>query len=45
MVNNNEEADGGALGIGCQFALVDPLPTIDRPDGLVAALTPFGIST
>ena len=38
MVGDSEEADGGARAIGCRFALVDPLPTADRPDGLIAAL-------
>ncbi|MBJ7338591.1 HAD-IA family hydrolase [Mycolicibacterium sp.] len=38
MVGDSEEADGGAVAVGCRFALVDPLPTDQRPDGLVAAL-------
>lgn len=45
MVGDSEEADGGARTLGCAFALVDPLPTVERPDGLVTALTPFGIGT
>jgi HAD superfamily hydrolase (TIGR01509 family) len=38
MVGDSDEADGGARALGCGFALVDPLPTRERPDGLVAAL-------
>jgi HAD superfamily hydrolase (TIGR01509 family) len=34
MVGDSEEADGGALAVGCAFALVDPLPTEQRPHGL-----------
>lgn len=43
MVGDSEEADGGARAVGCQFALVDPLPTTERPDGLIAALHSVGI--
>ncbi|MBX7454578.1 HAD family hydrolase [Mycolicibacterium sp. 3033] len=43
MVGDSDEADGGARALGCRFALVDPLPTRDRPDGLVAALWAQGI--
>jgi FMN phosphatase YigB (HAD superfamily) len=38
MVGDSEEADGGAREVGCRFALVDPLPTGQRPDGLITAL-------
>jgi HAD superfamily hydrolase (TIGR01509 family) len=38
MVGDSDEADGGARALGCQFALVDPLPTRERKDGLIAAL-------
>jgi FMN phosphatase YigB (HAD superfamily) len=38
MVGDSEEADGGATKLGCAFALVDPLPTVERTDGLLAAL-------
>lgn len=38
MVGDSEEADGGALAVGCAFALVDPLPTAQRPDGLRTAV-------
>jgi HAD superfamily hydrolase (TIGR01509 family) len=44
MVGDSEEADGGARAVGCAFALVDPLPTDARPDGLVRALRGAGIS-
>lgn len=44
MVGDSEEADGGALAVGCAFALVDPLPTGERPDGLIAALRAHGIA-
>lgn len=44
MVGDSEEADGGARAIGCRFALVDPLPTADRPDGLVTALIGAGVA-
>ena len=43
MVGDSEEADGGARAVGCRFALVDPLPTAERPDGLIAALQSVGI--
>ncbi|WP_066898112.1 HAD family hydrolase [Mycolicibacterium houstonense] len=45
MVGDSEEADGGAKAVGCRFALVDPLPTTDRPEGLIAALGGIGIDT
>lgn len=44
MVGDSEEADGGAVAVGCRFALVDPLPTELRPDGLVRAVTAAGVS-
>lgn len=43
MVGDSDEADGGARALGCAFALIDPLPTRDRKDGLVAALWAHGI--
>ncbi|RSD19494.1 HAD family hydrolase [Amycolatopsis eburnea] len=43
MVGDSEEADGGARALGCEFALVDPLPTAERPDALLMALRGFGI--
>ena len=35
MVGDSDEADGGARAVGCGFALVDPLPTAERADGLI----------
>lgn len=43
MVGDSEEADGGAAAIGCRFVLVDPLPTEQRPDGLISALGSAGV--
>ncbi|OXM70587.1 HAD family hydrolase [Amycolatopsis vastitatis] len=43
MVGDSEEADGGARALGCEFALVDPLPTADRPDALLTALRTHGV--
>lgn len=43
MVGDSDEADGGALNVGCGFALVDPLPTAERPDALRSALAEFGM--
>lgn len=36
MVGDSVEADGGATQIGCEFKSVEPLPTGDRPDALLA---------
>ena len=44
MVGDSDEADGGARAIGCGFALVDPLPTAQRTDGLTSALTEYGVA-
>ena len=44
MVGDSEEADGAARDVGCRFALVDPLPTDERPEGLVEALAAFGVA-
>jgi HAD superfamily hydrolase (TIGR01509 family) len=44
MVGDSDEADGGARAIGCGFILVDPLPTIERRDGLRSALTEYGVA-
>ncbi|NIH86827.1 HAD-IA family hydrolase [Amycolatopsis granulosa] len=43
MVGDSAEADGGAKALGCAFALVDPLPTAERPDGLLTALRTHGV--
>lgn len=45
MVGDSEEADGGALAVGCGFVLVDPLPTARRPDGLLTGLHPYFAQT
>jgi len=42
MVGDSEKADGGARALGCGFALVDPLPTAERTDGLREALRAHG---
>ncbi|AQA06145.1 haloacid dehalogenase [Mycobacterium sp. MS1601] len=42
MVGDSDEADGGARAVGCSFILVDPLPTLERPDGLLRPLRQFG---
>ncbi|MET0901416.1 MAG: HAD family hydrolase [Mycobacterium sp.] len=44
MVGDSDEADGGARAVGCGFILVDPLPTSQRPDGLLRALREYGIA-
>lgn len=44
MIGDSDENDGGARALGCSFALVDPLPTADRPTGLVDALRAADIS-
>jgi HAD superfamily hydrolase (TIGR01509 family) len=44
MVGDSDEADGGARAIGCGFALVDPLPTAQRTDGLRRALSGYGFA-
>ena len=43
MIGDSEEADGGARAIGCAFEHVLPLPTAQRPDGLLAALGPLAL--
>lgn len=43
MVGDSEEADGAARAIGCSFALVDPVPTPQRPTALLDALESNGI--
>lgn len=43
MVGDSAEADGGARALGCGFALVEPLPTAQRPDGLIRALRERGV--
>lgn len=43
MVGDSEENDGAARQLGCDFALVDPLPINARPTGLVDALRDRGL--
>ncbi|OZC54007.1 haloacid dehalogenase [Rhodococcus sp. 06-621-2] len=43
MVGDSEEADGAARAIGCSFALVDPVPTTERPTALLDAVRSRGI--
>ncbi|MBB4687847.1 HAD family hydrolase [Amycolatopsis jiangsuensis] len=43
MIGDSEEADGGARALGCEFALVDPTPTVTRPDALLGALRAHGL--
>jgi HAD superfamily hydrolase (TIGR01509 family) len=43
MVGDSDEADGGARALGCGFMLVDPLPTVERPEGLRTALAEYGV--
>ncbi|RRO17278.1 HAD family hydrolase [Saccharopolyspora rhizosphaerae] len=38
MVGDSVEADGGAAAVGCQVAIVDPVPTSERPTGLIDAV-------
>ncbi|MGW5648522.1 HAD family hydrolase [Saccharopolyspora sp. NPDC003752] len=38
MVGDSEEADGGAAAVGCRVAIVDPVSTAERPDGLLTAV-------
>ena len=43
MVGDSAEADGAATSIGARFALVEPLPTVERPAALLDVLTEHGI--
>ncbi|MER7014967.1 HAD-IA family hydrolase [Saccharopolyspora sp. NPDC000359] len=38
MVGDSEEADGGAAAVGCQVAIVEPVPTAERREGLLTAV-------
>ena len=42
MVGDSEENDGAARELGCGFVLVDPLPTDERPTGLLDGLRERG---
>jgi HAD superfamily hydrolase (TIGR01509 family) len=44
MVGDSDENDGAAAELGCSFALVDPLPTAERPTGLMDALREWGLA-
>ncbi|WP_019855799.1 HAD family hydrolase [Actinopolyspora mortivallis] len=43
MIGDSAEADGGATEVGCEFALVEPLPTSERPDALLRAVAEHGV--
>ncbi|WP_291413472.1 HAD-IA family hydrolase [Actinophytocola sp.] len=43
MVGDSAEADGGAEAVGVRTAIIDALPTADRPDALVSTLDRFGV--
>ncbi len=43
MIGDSEENDGAARVLGCSFELVDPLPTHERPTGLVDAVKSAGL--
>lgn len=44
MVGDSAEADGGATALGCEFALVEPLPTRERRTGLLDVLRRYGLA-
>ncbi|HEX2131634.1 MAG TPA: HAD-IA family hydrolase [Actinophytocola sp.] len=43
MVGDSAEADGGAVAIGAEFALVEPSPVAERPDALLDVLGARGL--
>lgn len=43
MIGDSEEADGAAAEVGCGVAIVEPLPTAERPDALLSALSAHGL--
>jgi HAD superfamily hydrolase (TIGR01509 family) len=43
MVGDSEDADGGAVSVGADFALVEPSPTDERPNALLEALDARGL--
>ena len=43
MIGDSEENDGAARELGCDFILVDPLPIVERPTGLIDALLERGV--
>lgn len=43
MIGDSEEADGGAAVLGTAVAIIDPLPTHERPDALLTVLSAHGV--
>ncbi|MFR9728512.1 HAD family hydrolase [Saccharopolyspora sp. MS10] len=43
MIGDSEEADGGAAAVGCAVSIVEPVPTAERPDALLAAVAEHGL--
>lgn len=43
MVGDSAEADGGATGVGITTAIIEPLPTTQRPDVLLSTLDSYGL--
>ncbi|WP_424809543.1 HAD family hydrolase [Rhodococcus sp. 27YEA15] len=43
MVGDSDVADGAARDVGCAFALVQPLPTTERPHALLDAVRKFDL--
>ncbi|HEX3784032.1 MAG TPA: HAD-IA family hydrolase [Pseudonocardiaceae bacterium] len=44
MIGDSAEADGAAAAIGASVAIVPPLPTKERPNALLDALTEHGVA-
>lgn len=44
MVGDSAEADGGAAAVGIRTAIIDPVPSDQRPDSLVSTLDDNGIT-
>lgn len=44
MVGDSDENDGAVRTLGCGFLLVDPLPIVQRPTGLIDALHAHGVT-
>lgn len=44
MIGDSEIADGAARKLGCTFALVEPLPTAQRPHALLDVLTQYELA-
>lgn len=43
MIGDSADHDGGAAALGCAVEIVPPVPTHQRPDGLLAALAKHGL--